>query len=86
MAAVAIITIAIYTVGLPLGITIWLRSKRHTLDAPSTKLELGFLYEFYGTKSGVYLWEGELSVPTELVTACTCSVAVTCVAQNLAHR
>lgn len=57
VALVAIVTICAYTVGLPIGIAVWLRSRRTTLEAPNTKKELGFLYEFYGTQPGVYLWE-----------------------------
>lgn len=56
-AFVAAVMLVVYTLGLPLGIALWLRSRRHELDDPSVRSTMGFLYEVYGTKSGQYLWE-----------------------------
>lgn len=44
VAFIAVVVLVIYTAGLPLGITLWLRSRRHALNDANTKLELGFLY------------------------------------------
>ena len=56
-AAVAGIILVAYTLGLPVGIALWLRANRHTLEDKTTKDKLAFLYAMYGTDSGQYLWE-----------------------------
>lgn len=44
-AVFSVILLVLYTVGLPLGISLWLRSRRSTLSKEETIAELGFLYE-----------------------------------------
>lgn len=43
VAVFAVILLVVYTAGLPLGISLWLRSRRHSLDSPETVEQLGFL-------------------------------------------
>ena len=56
-AVISAVMLCVYTAGLPIGIAVWLYRKRHTLSTEQTKVELGFLYEVYGTGKGQYLWE-----------------------------
>lgn len=59
VAFVSAAMLLVYTLGLPAGIAGWLWSRRRSLTDETTRQELGFLYEDYGTGPGQYLWEVE---------------------------
>lgn len=47
--------VCVFTVGLPLGIIMWLRRYRNRLREPATIQAVGFLYAVYGEQA--YFWE-----------------------------
>jgi len=53
-AIVAVVMLAVYTVGLPFGIAVWLWRNRKLLNTPEVRDNLGFLYLLYGTHA--YMW------------------------------